>query len=56
MEQIIKVKNKKGVKVIPGFGISMGVTLSMLGCLVLLPLASMFFSAGELETADGRID
>ncbi len=49
MEQIIKVKNKKGVKVIPGFGISMGVTLSMLGCLVLLPLASIFFSAGELD-------
>lgn len=48
-QQIIKVKNKKGVRVIPGFGISMGVTLAMLGCLVLIPLASIFLSAGQLD-------
>lgn len=49
MEQhIIKVKNKKGVRVIPGFGLSMGVTLAMLGTFVLIPLASIFLSAGQL--------
>lgn len=47
-QQIVKVKNKRGVKVIPGFGISMGVTLSLLSLLVLMPLASIFISAGQL--------
>lgn len=40
--------NFSGVRVIPGFGLSMGVTLSMLSVLVLIPLASIFFSAGKL--------
>ena len=40
-QQIIKVKNKRGVRVIPGFGLSLGVTLAMLGTLVLVPLASI---------------
>ena len=48
-QQIVKVKNKKGVRVIPGFGLSLGVTLSMLGCLVLIPLASIFVSASQLS-------
>ncbi len=48
-QQIVKVKNKKGVRVIPGFGLSMGVTLAMLGCLVLIPLASIFLRASQLE-------
>ena len=48
-QQIVKVKNKKGVRVIPGFGLSMGVTLAMLGCLVLIPLASIFLSASQLS-------
>ena len=47
-QQIVKVKNKKGVRVIPGFGLSLGVTLAMLGTLVLIPLASIVVSAGEL--------
>ncbi len=47
-QQIIKVKNKRGVRVIPGFGLSLGVTLAMLCCLVLIPLASIFLSAGRL--------
>ncbi len=47
-QQIVKVKNKKGVKVIPGFGLSLGVTLTMLSCLVLIPLASIFLSASQL--------
>lgn len=48
-QQIVKVKNKRGVRVIPGFGLSMGVTLTMLGTLVLIPLASIIVSAGGLS-------
>ena len=52
MEEIVKVKNKRGVRVIPGFGLSLGATLSMLGCFVLIPLASIFLSAGRLEFSE----
>ena len=48
-QQIIKVKNKKGVRVIPGFGLSLGVTLFMLGILILIPLAAIFISASQLS-------
>lgn len=48
-QQIVKVKNKKGVRVIPGFGLSLGVTLTMLGTLVLIPLASIIVSASGLS-------
>lgn len=48
-QQIVKIKNKRGIRVIPGFGLSMGVTLSMLGVLVLIPLASVIISAGQLD-------
>ena len=51
-QQIVKVKNKKGVRVIPGFGLSMGVTLAMLGIFVLIPLASIFLSASQLSFGD----
>lgn len=48
-QQIVKVKNKRGVRVIPGFGLSLGVTLAMLGTLVLIPLASLIVSASGLD-------
>ncbi|MCI9173447.1 MAG: sulfate ABC transporter permease subunit CysT [Lachnospiraceae bacterium] len=48
-QQIVKVKNKKGVRVIPGFGLSMGVTLAMLGCFILIPLASIFISTSKMS-------
>ncbi len=51
-QQIIKIKNKHGVRVIPGFGLCIGVTLSMLGCLVLIPLASIFVSAAGLHFSE----
>ncbi len=51
-QQIVKVKNKRGVRVIPGFGLSMGVTLTMLGTLVLIPLASVFMSASKLSLGE----
>ena len=55
MEQIVKVKNKKGVRVIPGFGLFMGVTIAMLSCLVLIPLASVFVCASELDFSLRRL-
>ncbi len=51
-QQIVKIKNKRGVRVIPGFGLSMGVTLTMLGTLVLIPLASIFMSASKLSLGE----
>lgn len=48
-QQIIKVKNKGGVRVIPGFGLSLGVTITMLGTFVLIPLVSVFISASKLS-------
>lgn len=51
-QQIIKIKNKRGVRVIPGFEFSMGVTLIMLGAFVLIPLASVFISASRLSFSD----
>ncbi len=48
-QQIVKVVNKRAVKVIPGFGISLGVTLTLLGTLVLIPLASLFMSVSKLS-------
>lgn len=48
-QQIVKIKNKRGVRIIPGFGISMGVTLFMLSVLVLIPLASIFVSSAQLN-------
>lgn len=51
-QQIVKKKNKKGVRVIPGYGLCMGVTLIMLGCFVLLPLYSIFLSTAKLNFQD----
>lgn len=48
-QSIIKTKNKKGVRVIPGFGLTMGVSLTMLSCIVLIPLASLILSASKLN-------
>lgn len=38
--------------VIPGFGLSLGVTLTMLSLIVLIPLASIFWSCVDLTLAD----
>lgn len=48
-QQIVKVKNKKGIKVIPGYRLCMVITLSMLGGFILLPLCSIFFSTSRLR-------
>lgn len=51
-QQIVKVKNRKGVRVIPGYGLCMGVTLTMLGSIILLPLCSIFFSTSRLSVQE----
>lgn len=51
-QSISKTKNKKGVRVIPGFGLTMGVTLTMLSCIVLIPLASLILSASKLNLSE----
>lgn len=38
--------------VIPGFGLSIGITLTMLSFIVLIPLASIFWSSADLTVAD----
>ena len=48
-QQIVKVKNKKGIHVIPGFSLSMGVTITLLGLIVLIPLASIALTASKLS-------
>lgn len=42
-----KRKNKK--KVIPGFGVSMGITLTLLSIIVLIPLSSIVISTSNIE-------
>lgn len=39
---------KAGKRVIPGFGLSMGVTLAILSCIVLIPLASLIVFSARL--------
>lgn len=53
-QQIIKIKNKRAVRVIPGFGVSMGVTLFLLSVIVLIPLASLFMTASQLDFREFR--
>lgn len=48
-QQIVKVKNERGVRVIPGFGFSLGITMFMLSVVVLIPLASIFISTARLD-------
>ena len=40
--------SKKNRRVIPGFGISMGVTISILSLVVLIPLASLLVYSARL--------
>lgn len=47
----MRVKNKNNNKknVIPGFGISMGITLTLLSLIVLIPMASIIISSSKLN-------
>lgn len=44
----MKAMKKAGKRVIPGFGLSMGVTLAILSCVVLIPLASLAVYSSQL--------
>ena len=43
---------KNGKRVIPGFGLSMGVTLTILGLVVIIPLASLVIYTAKLSFSD----
>ena len=43
---------KSGKRVIPGFGLSMGVTLSILSIIVLIPLASLVIYTAKLSPSE----
>lgn len=48
-QQLIITKNIHSKKVIPGFGLSMGITISFLSLIVLIPMASIILSAMKLS-------
>ena len=46
---ILKKKSGHGKRVIPGFGISMGVTMTMMSLIILIPMASIIISTVGLS-------
>lgn len=48
----MKEKKRKKKRVIPGFGLSLGVTLTMLGFIVLIPLGSLIVFSAQLSFRD----
>lgn len=48
----MKGKKRKKQRVIPGFGLSLGVTLTMLGLIVIIPLCSLILFSAELSFPD----
>lgn len=48
----MKGKKRKKQRVIPGFGLSLGVTLTMLGLVVIIPLCSLILFSAELSFSD----
>jgi sulfate/thiosulfate transport system permease protein len=48
MEALRPMKRRKRKQVIPGFGISMGVTLTLLSLVVLIPMASLVLNASTM--------
>ena len=47
-----KAKRGRAKRVIPGFGLTMGITVTMLSLLVLIPLASILVYALQLTPAE----
>lgn len=47
-----KIKQKKTKSVIPGFGISLGITVAILGLVVLIPLCSLVVYTSELSFSE----
>lgn len=50
MEKIsVSIKRKSGKRIIPGFGLSMGITISMLSLIILIPVVSIVICASNLS-------
>lgn len=52
MNRIKSQQKKRSKSVIPGFGLSMGITVTMLSLVVLIPLASVFLILADCSFAD----
>ncbi len=48
----MKERKRKKRRVIPGFGLSLGITLSMLGIIVFIPLCSLIIFSAELSFSE----
>jgi sulfate transport system permease protein len=49
---LVKHKKSKKKRVVPGFGLSLGVTVTMLGLVVLIPLCSLVVFSAQLSFSD----
>mgnify|MGYP007025938486 CR=1 FL=1 len=49
MEETVKLKKAKKTRVIPGFKLTMGITVTMLSLIVLIPLASVMVYSLKLS-------
>lgn len=52
MEEIVKLKKAKKTRVIPGFKLTMGITVTMLSLIVLIPLASVMVYSLKLPPSE----
>lgn len=50
--QILKEKKRKKKRVIPGFGLSLGIVTAMLGLIVVIPLCTLVIYSAQLSFAD----
>lgn len=51
-EAVMKDKKGKKKRVIPGFGLSLGITITMLGLIVIIPLCSLVVFSAELSFSE----
>jgi sulfate transport system permease protein len=52
MEETVKLKKAKKIRVIPGFKLTMGITVTMLSLIVLIPLASVMVYSLKLPPSE----
>lgn len=45
-------KKEKNTRVIPGFGLTMGITVTMLSLLILIPLISVFIYSFKMKPSE----
>lgn len=49
---LVKEKRRKNKRVIPGFGLSLGITITMLGLIVIIPLCSLVIFSAKLSLSE----